>query len=188
MYLQRVREEQAGSWSADPDAYTYVRKMFAAGRIRVLQGNLTGRTTMADIAVAARALASPVTVLYLSNAEDYLFYTDRFAANVAALPSDARSVLLRTIHDRFPGWESAEGDARWNYQVQALPDFQRRLGERSHGRNQDRTSMLAAALAAGAVERKARGVSVIALHTAPPSGGGDLLMARAGDSDDSRRD
>lgn len=188
VYLQRVREEQAGSWLADPAAYTYVRKMFAAGRIRVLQGNLTGRTTMADIAAAARALASPVTVLYLSNAEDYLFYTDRFAANVAALPSDARSVLLRTIHDRFPGWESAEGDARWNYQVQALPDFQRRLGERSHGRNQDRTSMLTAALAAGAVERKARGVSVIALHTATPSGGGDLLMARAGDSVDARRD
>lgn len=188
VYLQRVREEQAGSWLADPAAYTYVRKMFAAGRIRVLQGNLTGRTTMADIAAAARALASPVTVLYLSNAEDYLFYTDRFAANVAALPSDARSVLLRTIHDRFPGWESAEGDARWNYQVQALPDFQRRLGERSHGRNQDRTSMLSAALAAGAVERKARGVSVIALHTTTPSGGGDLLVARAGDSVDSRRD
>ncbi|PCC70935.1 hypothetical protein SAMN02745121_02598 [Nannocystis exedens] len=189
VYLQRVREDQPGSWLADPEAYTYVRSMFAAGRIRVLQGNLTGRTTMADIAAAARALALPVTVLYLSNAEDYLFYTDRFAANVAALPSSGRSVLLRTIHDRFPGWESAgEGDARWNYQVQALPDFQRRLGDRSHGRNQDRTSMLTAALAAGVVERRARGVSTIALNPPERSGGGDLLVARAGDADDSRRD
>ncbi|WAS93912.1 LIC_10091 family protein [Nannocystis punicea] len=189
VYLQRVREEQTGSWLADPAAYTYVREMFAAGRIRVHQGNLTGRTTMVDIAAAARALALPVTVLYLSNAEDYLFYTDRFAANVAALPGEARSVLLRTIHDRFSGWESAgEGDARWNYQVQALPDFQRRLGDRTHGRNQDRTSMLAAAVAAGAVERKARGLSAIALNPLERSGGGDLLVARAGDADDSRRD
>lgn len=134
-----------------------------AGDTRAQRSNLSGTTTMADIAVATRALALPVTVLYLSNAEDYLFYTDRFAANVAALPVVGHSALLRTIHDRFTGWDSAgEGDARWHYQVQALPDFQRRLVDRSHGRNQDRTSMLAAALAEGAVERKARGVSVIA--------------------------
>lgn len=179
VYLQRVREEQTGSWLADPGAYTYVREMFAAGRIRVLQGNLTGKTTMADIAAATRALALPVTVLYLSNAEDYLFYTDRFAANVAALPATEDSALLRTIHDRFTGWDSAgDGDARWHYQVQALTDFQRRLADRSFGRNQDRTWMLAAALADGVVERKARGVSVIAPGAADRSDRGDLPRPR----------
>ncbi|WP_444547406.1 LIC_10091 family protein [Nannocystis bainbridge] len=189
VYLQRVRDQQIGSWLADPAAYTYVREMFAAGRIRVLQGNLTGKTTMADIAAATRALALPVTVLYLSNAEDYLFYTDRFAANVAALPSSPRSALLRTIHDRFPTWESAgEGDPRWHYQVQALPDFQRRLGDRSHGRNQDRASMLTTAVAVGAVERKSRGLSTIALNTTEPAGEGDLLIARADEAAAPRRD
>lgn len=179
VYLQRVREEQAGSWLADPAAYTYVRTMFAAERIRVLQGNLTGGTTMADIAASTRALALPVTVLYLSNAEDYLFYTDRFARNVAALPATDDSVLLRTIHERFVGWESCgEGDVRWHYQVQALPDFQRRLAQRSFGRNQDRTSMLSAALAEVAVERKLRGLSVIAPGAADRSMRGDLLLAR----------
>lgn len=188
LYLQRVREEQTGTWLAEPAAYTYVREMFAAGRIRVLQGNLTGRTTMADIAAASRALALPIAVLYLSNAEDYLFYTDRFAANVTALPSSPESVLLRTIHDRFPDWNSCgEGDARWNYQAQALPDFQRRLKSRSHGRNQDRTSMLTAALSEGAVERKARGVSVIALHGSDRRRGGDLLDSRGASAAASRR-
>lgn len=169
-YLKKVRG-QTGSWLADPAAYSYVRTMFAAGRIRVLQGNLMGRTTMASIADSARALGVAVKVLYLSNAEDYLFYGDRFAANVRALPIDENSVALRTIHERFEGWESVGiGDWRWNYQVHALADFQRRLGERARGKNHDRTAMLADALAEGATRRVARGVSTIALARSRPAG------------------
>lgn len=162
-YLQKVQSSQKGSWLADPDAYTYIRAMFAMGRIRVLQGNLTGRQTMAGIAASARALGVPINILYLSNAEEYLFYTERFSNNVRALPLAPESVLLRTIHDRFEGWESCgDGDTRWNYQVQLLDDFAQRLGARGRGRNQDRTTMLVGATREGAVQRRARGVSVIA--------------------------
>jgi hypothetical protein len=169
-YLKKVRG-QTGSWLADPAAYSYVRTMFATGRIRVLQGNLMGRTTMASIAESARALGVPVKVLYLSNAEDYLFYGDRFADNVRALPIDDDSVALRTIHERFEGWESVgKGDWRWNYQVHSLADFQRRLGDRARGKNHDRTAMLADAHAEGAIERVARGVSTIARASRPPAG------------------
>lgn len=167
-YLKKVRG-QTGSWLADPAAYSYVRSMFATGRIRVLQGNLMGRTTMASIAASARALGVAVKVLYLSNAEDYLFYGDRFAGNVRALPIDDTSVALRTIHERFEGWESVGiGDWRWNYQVHALADFQRRLGERAGGKNHDRTAMLADAQTEGAIERVAKGVSTIALARPRP--------------------
>lgn len=162
-YLRKV-QRQPGSWLADAEAYSYVRGMFAAGRIRVLQGNLMGRSTMASIAESARALGVAIKVLYLSNAEDYLFYGDRFADNVRALPVAADSVALRTIHERFAGWESAgKGDWRWNYQVHSLADFQRRLGERTRGKNHDRSTMLADALAEGVVKRVTRGVSTIAL-------------------------
>jgi len=161
-YLEKV-QQQTGSWLADPNAYRYIRAMFNTGRIRVLQGNLAGRKTMAGIAASAQALGKAIHVLYLSNAEEYLFYTDRFASNVSALPRSPASLLLRTIHDRFLGWESCgEGDRRWNYQVQQLDDFARRLGERGRGRNSNRTSMLDLTLAEGVVQRRTRGVSVIA--------------------------
>lgn len=173
-YLKKV-QTQTGSWLADAEAYSYVRTMFTTGRIRVLQGDLAGRSTMASIAASSRALDVPVKVLYLSNAEEYLFYGDRFATNVRALPIAADSVVLRTIHERFAGWESCgEGDRRWNYQVQALTDFQRRLGDRARGKNHDRTTMLADALAEGAVQRVARGVSVIAPGVSHPLERGDL--------------
>lgn len=162
-YLQKVQSSQTGSWLADPNSYAYIRTMFREGRIRVVQGNLMGRKTMPGIAASAQALRLPIKVLYLSNAEEYLFYNDRFADNVRALPLAPDSVLLRTIHDRFVGWESCgDGDNRWNYQVQMLDDFAQRLGARGRGRNQDRTSMLAAATSEGVVQRRARGVSVIA--------------------------
>lgn len=161
-YLEKV-QQQKGSWLADPNAYRYIRAMFQTGRIRVLQGNLAGRKTMAGIAASATALGEAIHVLYLSNAEEYLFYTDRFANNVSALPRSPSSLLLRTIHERFLGWESCgEGDRRWNYQVQQLDDFARRLGDRGRGRNTNRTSMLDLTLAEGVVQRRTRGVSVIA--------------------------
>ena len=109
-------------------------------------------------AAGARALGQSVKLLYLSNAEEYLYYTPDFVANVRALPAGPGSLVLRTIHDRFEGWESCgDGDRRWNYQVQPLVDFQARLGDR---KNTARTAMLARANDEKVIDRVARGVSV----------------------------
>ena len=161
-YLTTVRNTKRGdqgvTWLADPALYQYMRQMVAGGRLRAINGNLAGKTAMATIAAGARALGEPVKLLYLSNAEEYLFYTPDFVSNVRALPAEAGSVVLRTIHDRFEGWESCgDGDRRWNYQVQPLLDFQARLGDR---KNTARTAMLARANAERVIDRVARGVSV----------------------------
>ena len=161
-YLGAVRANQRGeqgvTWLSDPDLYAYIRAMVAGGRLRPINGNLTGKTAMATIAASARVLGLPVKLLYLSNAEEYLSYTSEFVANVRNLPGAADSVVLRTIHDRFDGWESSgDGDRRWNYQVHRLEDFQLRLADR---KNSSRTSMLARATDEGAISRVARGVSV----------------------------
>lgn len=161
-YLQVVRStkrgEQGVTWLADPALYQYMRGMVAGGRLRAINGNLAGKQAMATIAAGARALKEDVKLLYLSNAEEYLHYTLDFVANVRGLPADAGSVVLRTIHDRFEGWESCgDGDRRWNYQVQPLVDFQARLGDR---KNTARTAMLARANGERVIERVARGVSV----------------------------
>jgi hypothetical protein len=152
------RDGQGVTWLSDPALYEHMRRMVAGGRMRPINGNLAGKTAMATIAAGARALELPVKILYLSNAEEYLFYTDDFVANVRALPVEPGSIVLRTIHDRFVGWESCgDGDKRWNYQVQPLVDFQARLDDR---KNNARTQMLARAEKAGVIARVARGVSV----------------------------
>ncbi len=162
-YLGTVRAsrrgEQGVTWLSDPELYTYIREMVAGGRLRPINGNLAGKTAMATIAASARELGLAVKLLYLSNAEEYLFYTPEFVANVRALPVAADSVVLRTIHDRFVGWESSgDGDRRWNYQVHTLEDFQLRLADR---KNSSRTTMLARAADEGVISRVARGVSVL---------------------------
>ena len=152
------RGEQGVTWLSDPELYAYIRAMVAGGRLRPINGNLAGKTAMATIAASARALGLTVELLYLSNAEEYLSYTPDFVANVRGLPGAASSVVLRTIHDRFVGWESSgDGDRRWNYQVQLLLDFQSRLAER---KNNARAAMLERATAEGTISRVARGVSV----------------------------
>lgn len=152
------RGEQGVTWLSDPALYEHMRQMVAGGRLRPINGNLAGETAMVTIAAGARALGLPVKVLYLSNAEEYLSYTSEFVDNVRGLPAEPGSIVLRTIHDRFTGWEDCgEGDRRWNYQVQPLVDFQERLADR---KNNARTAMLARANRDSAIDRVARGVSV----------------------------
>jgi hypothetical protein len=161
-YLQTVARARRGevgvTWLADPEMYAYVRRLVEGGRLRPINGNLLGKTAMPTIAASAAKLGLPVKVLYLSNAEEYLYYTPQFATNVRALPAAPDSVVLRTIHDRFAGWEShGDGDKRWNWQVQPLTDFQTRLADRKNGA---RTAMLERATRDGAIERVMKGVSV----------------------------
>jgi hypothetical protein len=127
------------------------------GRLRPINGNLLGKKAMATISAGITALGEQVGILYISNAEEYLFYTPQFATNVRALPAADSGVVLRTIHDRFEGWESAAGDWRWNWQVQPLTDFQARLGDR---KNTAATRCSSAPTRTAAIERVMRGVSV----------------------------
>ena len=160
------RDEHGVTWLSDPALYEHMRQMVAGGRLRPINGNLAGKTAMATIAAGARALELPVKVLYLSNAEEYLSYTSEFVDNVRGLPAEPGSLVLRTIHDRFTGWEDCgEGDRRWNYQVQPLVDFQDRLADR---KNNARTAMLARANRESAIDRVARGVSVFKAPKAEP--------------------
>jgi hypothetical protein len=161
-YLKIVRNtrrgEQGVTWLADPTLYDYIRRMVATGRLRPINGNLLGKKAMATISASITALGEQVGILYVSNAEEYLYYTPQFATNVRALPAATNGVVLRTIHDRFEGWESnGDGDKRWNYQVQPLDDFQARLG---NPKNNSRDAMLERANKEAVIERVMRGVSV----------------------------
>lgn len=148
-HLERVigrrRNGVNASWLSDPELYAHVRALFRTGRVRMMPGDLTGSSTLQSIAQACKALAVPVKVLYMSNAEEYFRYGPSFVANIEALPSAKDSVVLRTIYNKQ--WEHAD---LWAYQVQPLDDFKQRLGD---GRNRSRNPMFRYAEKDGALER-----------------------------------
>ncbi len=111
----------------DDETYAFVRSLYQQGRVFMARGDLTARRTMQDIAEAAQATHKVVRVLYLSNAEQYFDYDKAFRSNIASLPLDGESVIVRTSglknFDRVPG-------TYYHYNVQTGPSFQSFVGDK----------------------------------------------------------
>jgi len=90
-------------WLRNPEHYRYVRTMFQRRRIAIIKGNLLTDKAMPSIARSAERLGVIVRILYVSNADDQWEITPQYAKNIAALPMDERSVVLRTV---LPRWRS----------------------------------------------------------------------------------
>lgn len=167
-YLSKLRVRRHGgcpsTWLSNPSIYAHVRTLYQQGRVRILPGDLRGKTTLPTVIAALRALHLPVKVLYLSNAEQYFAYTKYVRINLGTLPTAAGGVVLRTIFQ--DPWEHADGF--WAYQVQDIEDFQRRLG----GGWLKRKLMWSHAEKEGVLERRTetRGLSRIALAAPTPAG------------------
>ncbi|MGB0678649.1 MAG: hypothetical protein ACPGUV_03200 [Polyangiales bacterium] len=127
-YLRRVargvRHGKPFTWLSGPRLYAYVRTLHQRGRIVSRVGDVTGHETLQAYARVARDLQLPVRTVYFSNAEQFFRYTPQFVANMAALPTDSQSVVVRTIrHARIAKAE----DGRWHYMVHAFDDFLERM-------------------------------------------------------------
>ncbi len=127
IYLRHVAGIRVGarhpSWLGDPAAYAYIRSLSQGGRLIALQGDLNGVVTLKSIAATCKKLNVPVRAIYTSNAEGFFKYTDAFRENLAAMPHDDKTVMIRTFKHRFP---SARGDT-WHYNLHQLDDFLSRL-------------------------------------------------------------
>lgn len=149
-HLEHVIERHQGdaqtSWLSNPDYYQHIRTLFQNDRVRIMDGDLTGADTMISVGVAATTLGTPIRVLYLSNAEEYYKYTSQYQANIAGLPGDENSVVLRTIYNKQ--WEHA--DSLWNYQVQPLASYQAYV---EGGKVRSRNAMFRVADKEGVLER-----------------------------------
>lgn len=109
------------SFLTDADEYTHVRALIAGGRLRAITADLTRRGAVRRIAGVARRLGVTVRVVYLSNAEEYWErLPDEFRDNLAALPADRRSVVLRTLLT----WEQ---NRDYRYNAQPLHNYRRWL-------------------------------------------------------------
>jgi hypothetical protein len=127
-YLAHVailrRDGAPTSWLSDPALYARVRALFLANRVVARTGDVTGEVTLRGVGAAAERLGIPVRVLYLSNAERFFGYTPGFVANVRALPTDERSMVLRTFRHARAVYPE---DDTWHYLSHPMPDFVARL-------------------------------------------------------------
>lgn len=144
--IKRHQGDAQTSWLSNPDYYAHIRTLYQNDRVRIMDGDLTGADTMISVGIAATKLDTPVRVLYLSNAEEYYKYTNQYQANIAGIPGDEQSVVLRTIYNKE--WEHA--DSLWNYQVQPLASYQAYL---EGGKVRSRNAMFRVAAKEGALER-----------------------------------
>ena len=119
----RVRYIQwkVASIFTDDAQYQWVRGMWAAGRVHAVRGDLTAKRTLNDISGFAKAYGEPISVLYVSNAEQYFPLRSGYQQNIEALHIDDTSLLLRTA--RFGAKRSADGG--YHYLTQTIADFRR---------------------------------------------------------------
>lgn len=149
--ITRTEAGAQTTWLSNPEYYAHIRKLYLNDRVRMLVGDLTGPTTLGTIAKAAEGLGVPVTVVYLSNAEEYYDYTAQYRQNIQGLPTNEHSILLRTLY----GDKWVHADSLWNYQVQPLADYKAQL---DNPKNLRRSRMLTNVEKAGLLERDAGGV------------------------------
>jgi hypothetical protein len=112
------RGRKIPTWLTDQAQYDHVAGLWRRGHVRALRGDFTGKVSLAGIADAARKLELPVRTMYLSNIEDYFFYSSGLGPNLLAQPVDERSIILRT-------W--AVHGTKYMYVAQLATDFHRWL-------------------------------------------------------------
>ncbi|MCC6769863.1 MAG: hypothetical protein IT360_01520 [Gemmatimonadaceae bacterium] len=103
LIVARDTERQQRSYLAREEDWRFVKELHDANRIIPLVGNLAGTHTLPGIARELTTAQEKVSGFYTSNVEFYLWGDAGFAAfarNVAALPRDERSVIIRSYFAR----------------------------------------------------------------------------------------
>jgi hypothetical protein len=90
---------------ADENAFQLVRQMHLADRIVPVVGNVAGDKALRAIGQYASDRHLRISVLYISNVEQYLMNRDggfeAYARNVKSLPRDSTSVIIRSYFGRM---------------------------------------------------------------------------------------
>jgi len=116
LLAQRDLNGKQGNFLATVDDYNFVRGMHQRNLIIPVVGDFSGKKALAAVGAYLHKRKIPVSVFYLSNVEIVLLdwgsleqYSD-FVSNVKKLPSNDRSLLIRTTFSwyghpaRLPGY------------------------------------------------------------------------------------
>lgn len=85
------------------DRYARIKKMQEQNRIIPVVGDWSGEKTLRELASFTEKRGKTVSVLYVSNVEEFLFREGRFEAymeNIERLPVDANSLIVRSVYDQ----------------------------------------------------------------------------------------
>jgi hypothetical protein len=95
--LMTLTDGRGKNWSylATKENYNRVRLMEQQNLIVPLVGDFAGPKAIRAVAQYLKDHGTTVHVFYISNVEDYIQARSRYLGNIASLPSDASSVLLR---------------------------------------------------------------------------------------------
>ena len=118
--LRRLRRDYKKAkipcFVTDGETYSYLSGLFRDNRVHMLRGDLTVPDgAMAGVGKALKEIGVPVSLIYLSNAEQYFEFTPAYRANFRALDFADNAQVLRT----FPNGK--EGD--YTYMTQRPADF-----------------------------------------------------------------
>ena len=102
----------------DINQYRYLVELFRTGRVVPIRGDLSVGGAMSAVAQATQKAGGVVRTLYLSNAERYFPYTAGFKQSMMALPTDEKSLVVRT---------RARMSGAYEYIVQDAGNFKRWL-------------------------------------------------------------
>ncbi|MBU1218809.1 hypothetical protein KKF34_02055 [Myxococcota bacterium] len=106
-------------WLSDQKMFDAIKKVFAENRVFIFPGNLKDGDTITKIANICKKMNITVRTVYMSNAEEFWTYPAAFKASMLALPTDAKSVFLRTVVLE-PKYSIGY---KFHYTIQSGPDF-----------------------------------------------------------------
>lgn len=129
--------ETAGAgFLASEARYVAVRALERENRVIPVVGDFGGAHALAAVAADMRARGLRLGVFYASNVEPYLFDAGtyaRFVANVAAMPRDDASLLVRVWFDEGRAHPRQRGGHKTTTLAFALDVFLERARERPYG-------------------------------------------------------
>ena len=96
-YLMTLTDGKGKNWSylASKENYERIRLMQQQNLIVPLVGDFAGTKAIRAVGQYLKDHGATVHVFYISNVEDYIQARTRYVGNIASLPTDASSVLLR---------------------------------------------------------------------------------------------
>lgn len=118
LLTERDFQGRQASYLATEEGYRFLRGMQMENRVIPVVGDLAGPHALRAIGEDARERGLTVSAFYTSNVEFYLMRDQTFgafASNLATLPTDGRSVIIRSLFNRFetlpqtrPGYSSTQ--------------------------------------------------------------------------------
>lgn len=132
LVLERDDDGRQASYLVRDEDWRFIKSLHGANRIVPVVGNLAGTAAVPAIARDVRGRGLVLSALYTSNVEFYVWNEGQFAqfaSNVAALPRDGRSAIIRSYFGRQLG-DAPLLTARRGYAsvqlLQPVEDFVRR--------------------------------------------------------------